>query len=76
GVVTEQKSVETETGNPYGAFVRTARMQLGRDPSRIEVSRASLMLGGASEGVTALDQVVMGRIDVQFLMNDTNNSYN
>jgi hypothetical protein len=76
GVVVDEKNVNTESGNPYGAFVGEARKQLGRDPGRIEVAQATLLLGGTSQGVTALEQVLLGRIDVQFVLDDTNNSYN
>jgi hypothetical protein len=76
GVVVDEKNVNTESGNPYGAFVGAARTQLGREPGRIEVAKVTLTLGGTSQGVTALDQVLQGRVDIQFVLDDTNNSYN
>jgi len=73
--ITEDKAITTETSNPYGAFVNDARTKLGRDPTRIEVDRLTLTLGADSTGVTALDQVFTGPVDVSMIMNDTNNTY-
>ncbi|MFL5349830.1 MAG: hypothetical protein ACJ8AT_34060 [Hyalangium sp.] len=76
GVVTSEKGITSETGNPYGAFINDARGKLdGKDPARIEISSLTLLLGGQSTGVTALEQVFSGQVDVFFVMNDTNNSY-
>jgi hypothetical protein len=74
GVVAEDKNINTEIGNPYGAFVAAARQKLGRDPGRIDISAVDLRLG-LTRGTTALEQVVTGRVDVLFVMNDTNNSF-
>lgn len=73
--LSDEKGITTESGNPYGAFVTDARRALGHDPSRIEVDGITLTLGAQSTGVTALEQVYAGDVDVIFLMNDTNNSY-
>jgi hypothetical protein len=71
--ITEDKSITTEQGNPYGAFVANARAALdGADPGRIDVDDAELFLGAGSTGVTSLDQVFAGNVDVLFQMNDTN----
>jgi hypothetical protein len=76
GVVNSEKGITSETGNPYGAFITDARGKLdGRDPARIEISSLTLLLGAQSTGVTALEQVFTGQVDVFFVMNDTNNSY-
>ena len=74
--VASDKNINSESGNPYAAFVSEARRRLGRDPSRIGVSSLTLLLGGQSTGVTTLDQVFAGRVDALFVMNDTNNSFN
>lgn len=74
-VISDEKGITTETGNPYGAFVTDARAKLGRDPARIEIDKITLTLGALSTGVTALEQVYAGDVDVLFLMNDSNNSY-
>jgi hypothetical protein len=70
------KNINTETSNPYGAFVQAARAHLGGlDPARVEVKTADLRLGGNSKGLTALEQAVAGSVEVLFVMNDTNNSF-
>ena len=75
-VVTEQKDITTESGNPYGAFTNDATAKLGGvPPSRIELHDLTLTLGAQSTGVTSLDQVVTGDVDVAFLVNNTNNTY-
>ncbi len=73
--ISDEKGITTESGNPYGAFVSDARAKLGRDPGRIEVDGLTLTLGAQSTGVTTLEQVYAGDVDVLFLMNDTNNTY-
>lgn len=75
GVVADEKSINTESGNPYGAFVTDARRELGRDPGVIDVDRVELFLGAGSTGVAALGEVFAGTVDLLFQMNDTNNSY-
>lgn len=75
GVVSSDKSINTESGNPYGAFIAAAREKLGRAPGEIEVAEAALYLGATSVGVTTLGEVFTGNVEVLFQMNDTNNSY-
>lgn len=75
GVVSNEKGITTESGNPFGAFVGEAERTLGRDPGRIEVSTVELFLGASSTGVTRLGEVFTGTVDVVFQMNDTNNSF-
>jgi hypothetical protein len=75
-VITENKDITTESGNPYGAFVNTATAKLGgHQPSEIEVNDLTLTLGGQSTGVTTLDQVVTGDVDIAFVVNNSNNTY-
>jgi hypothetical protein len=73
--ITEDKEITTENGNPYGAFVSDATTRLGRAPGRIEVDSATLLLGAQSTNVTRLEDVFTGVVDIAFLMNDTNNTY-
>lgn len=73
-VLTDEKNITTESGNPYGAFVNDARGALGHDPSRIEVESVSLLLGAASE-VASLGAVWDGQVDVLFVMDTSENSY-
>lgn len=74
-VISDEKGITTESGNPYGAFVADAKAQLKRDPGRIELDSLDLLLGAQSTGVTALEQIYTGDVDVLFLMNDTDNTY-
>jgi len=75
GVVTDEKAINTESGNPYGAFVGDARARIGRDPSIVDVEEVELLLGAGSTGAAALGEVFAGTVDVLFQLNDTNNTY-
>src|SRR5262245_12463059 len=66
-VVSDKKAITTESGNPYGAFVNGAQQMLGRAPSRIEVDQVALILGADSTGVTRLEQVFSGEVNVLFI---------
>jgi hypothetical protein len=75
-VVQDDKDINTESGNPYGAFIQNARNALGGvNPGRIEVASVTLLLGGTSTNVTALEQVYTGEVDLLFVMNTSNNTY-
>jgi hypothetical protein len=75
-VVSEQKEITTESGNPYAKFVTDARTQLGdQDPTRVEIDQLTLILGGQSTGVATLDEIYTGDVDVAFVMSDSNNTY-
>jgi hypothetical protein len=73
--VSDMKAITTESGNPFGAFVTDAQNKLGKDPARIEVDDLTLTLGAQSTGVTTLQEVYTGDVDVAFITNDTNNTY-
>src|SRR5690349_5336602 len=73
--ISEDKAITTESGNPYGAFVNDATTKLAHAPSRIEIDQATLLLGAQSTNVTRLEDVFSGAVDVAFVMNDTNNTY-
>jgi len=75
GVVVDEKSIKSESGNPYGAFVGRARAQIGRDPALIDVERVELRLGDGSSGVTTLGEVFAGTVEVMFQMEPTNVTY-
>jgi hypothetical protein len=75
GTVANEKGINTESSNPYGAFVANARRQLGADPAEIDVARVEILLGASSTGVVTLGEVFDGTVDVLFKMNDTDNSY-
>jgi hypothetical protein len=74
GVLTWDRGVNNDTGSPFANFIGAARQQLeGKDPSRLELTSASLFLGGQSQGVTALEQVFSGRVDM--LLQTSHTSY-
>jgi 5-hydroxyisourate hydrolase-like protein (transthyretin family) len=73
--ISEDKSITTETSNPYGGFVSAATSKIGRAPGRIEVDHATLLLGAQSINVTKLEDVFTGAVDVSFVINDSNNTY-
>ena len=73
-VITEDKAITTESGNPYGAFVAAARVELDRDPGRITVDQVELLLGAGSVGVVGLGEIFIGDVEILFQMNDTNNT--
>lgn len=71
GVVADEKSINSESGNPYGAFVSDARARIGRDPVLLEVEGAEIALGPGSTGVAMLGDVFAGPLELAFQMNDT-----
>jgi len=73
--ISDEKSITTESGNPYGAFVTEAGNKLGHEPGRVEIDELVLTLGANSTGVTALEQVYTGATEVLFTMGDSNNTY-
>ena len=74
-VISDDKGITTESSNPYGAFVSEAQRKIGADPSLIDVDGLTLVLGAQSTGVTKLEEIYTGDVDVAFIMNDTNNTY-
>jgi hypothetical protein len=75
GAISADKNVNTESGNPYGAFVNAAVQALGRDPSRIAVTSATLELEPGSPGVASLQEVFTGTVAVGFAMNGSSTVY-
>ena len=76
GQVHADKNISTESGNPYGAFVNAATKALGRAPSRIVVTSATLTLDPASSTlVTALEQVFTGQVRISFQPNGSTSTY-
>jgi hypothetical protein len=74
--ISNEKGIMSEAGNPYGAFITAARQALsGRDPSRIDIASLSLVLGANSTGVTKLEEVFTGTVDVLFVMSGSSNTY-
>ena len=57
GSVSEDKNVNTESGNPYGVFLKNAQENLnGSQPSYVSVTKAKIGLHSDSEGISRLDQ--------------------
>lgn len=74
-VITVDKGISTESGNPWGAFVRDVDAQLGGPPNDVKIESLDLLLAASSEGFTELSGVFNGTVDVQFEMNDTGNFF-
>jgi len=74
--ISEDKNITTETANPYGAFVAAATTKIGSAPSRIEIDQVTLVLGAQSTNVTKLEDVFTGPVEISFVINDTDNTYN
>jgi hypothetical protein len=75
-VVSDEKGITTESGNPYGAFMAEAKTRLsGKSPSSVELVEVEVFLGAGSTNVTRLGEVFDGNVEVLFQINDTNNSY-
>ncbi|MBA2538660.1 MAG: hypothetical protein H0V17_03420 [Deltaproteobacteria bacterium] len=75
GVVSADKNVNTESGNPYGAFVQGARDEIGGDPTRITVDAAALTLEATSSNVAGLGEVFSGALVLGFEMNGSSTVY-
>lgn len=71
GAITEQKDVNTVSGNPYAAFIQAARTKLGKDPTSIQLDSLTATLDAQSTGVTKLEDIFTGTVKVQFAMNTT-----
>lgn len=77
GVVMDEKSITSESANPFGKFISDAQAQLGgMEPGRFELQRLTLALGAGSKGITGLEEAYQGEVQVQFLMDSTDNSFN
>lgn len=60
------REIDTESGNPYADFLRSARTALGRDPAAVVVDRATFTLASDTRGVTAFEQIFTGTAVVYF----------
>ncbi len=76
GAIAVDKNINTESGNPYGAFANAARDGLGgRNPSRVAVVALALGLRPSSTNVTALEQAFTGTVAISFRMNGSDAVY-
>ncbi len=60
------KDINTESGNPYSAFLRDARTALGRDAAAVLLDRMTFTLANDTRGVTAFEQIFAGTAVVYF----------
>lgn len=60
------KSIDSESGNPYAGFLRDARSALGRDPAAVLLERMTFTLASDSRGVTGFEQFLAGTAVVYF----------
>ena len=67
----ESKSVNTEPGNPYGAFLQQARAVLGRPPAAVLLERATLTIAADARGVTAFEQFLGGPLTLYLASSQT-----
>lgn len=67
----ESKSVNTEPGNPYGAFLQQARAVLGRPPAAVVVDRVTLTLAADARGVTGFEQFLGGPLTLYLASSQT-----
>lgn len=76
GRIEEEKNINTESGNPYGAFVANAEAELGHAPSDIVVEGVTLELDlAASNNIDALGLLFAGDTDVTFVTNSSGATY-
>jgi hypothetical protein len=74
--ISQDKNINTESGNPYGAFIAESERQLGAlEPQQIDVATLTLVLGGTSTNVASLAEVFAGDVDIAFVIDDSNNTY-
>lgn len=68
GQASEDKNINSEEGNPYAAFLKTARSRLGRDPGLIEIVSATVRVHADSKNISSLDAVFA---DMELFMSDS-----
>jgi hypothetical protein len=74
-VVTGEKAIRTELGDPFGVFIEDVRRKLGRDPATIDVNGAEVGLGAGSIGAVLLGEVFAGTVRVLFQLDETGSNY-
>lgn len=72
GKIVSDKSINTESGNPFGAFVSAAQKAIGKAPSRIELSALTLTVSEGAAGAAKLGEIFDGACKVNFVMNSSN----
>ena len=69
----DEKNINTESGNPYGAFASAAREEVGGDPSRIVVESTTISISDGSD-IADLD-AVFDSVEISFIMNGSDTAY-
>lgn len=68
GIIEKDENISTETGNPWGEFIRIAEDQCGREPIGFEILSATLGLDVAgSSNVDVLEDVIHGDATLFFV---------
>ena len=75
GTISEEKSITTESGNPWGKFIDDARATIGGDPSDITLDAATITLETSSTNVADLGEVFDGSVTLAFEMNGSSTQY-
>ncbi len=60
------REIDSEPGNPYADFLRSASTVLGRSPAAVVLDRVTFTLGSDTRGVTAFEQIFTGSVVVYF----------
>ncbi len=68
GQASEDKNINSEEGNPYAAFLKTARGRLGRDPGLVEIVSATVRVHSDSKNISSLEAVFA---DMELFMADS-----
>ncbi len=71
GRVGDDKNINTESGNPYAAYIAEAREVLDGDPGAIEIDTLTLTLTDPEGAVTTLGDIYDGPTSLSFVMNGT-----
>lgn len=65
GFIDKDENISTETGNPWGEFMKAATDECGRDPAGFEITYVALGLDtDGSSGVDGLEDVFSGTASV------------
>jgi hypothetical protein len=69
GVIRKDENLSTMTGNPWGEFIKRAKMECGKDPMGFGVTSVSISLdtsGSGGDRVARFEDVVNGQATVLF----------
>ena len=75
GTILVEKSITTESGNPWGKFIDDSRATIGGDPSDITLDAATITLETSSTNVADLGEVFDGSVTLTFEMNGSSTPY-